>query len=273
MPFLRENPLCYYKRQLYNEQNLVLCPQNLENFFAETIMSETLLKQIEQGFEALKQLTKKEEDELVAEDPNVTLIFTLWQNFECKSQYPFTIPVRHNLYENSTLRVVLITKDPHAEWKEKIRELDYPVEIKTYSVKKFGERFKETYNARQLIKDTRCFLADSRVSHVLNTKLTEEFYKKKKIPILVDLTGEDLAAPIDAALNSSPVILPKGNKFAAPVGKLSWEAANIAENACDVINGIFAKVGKENIATIHIRIPSSLTIPVYTADITSVIKE
>lgn len=236
-------------------------------------MTFDLHKQVELGFQALQQLTKKDEDELVAEDPNVTLIFTLWQNYEYKTQYPFAIPVRHNLYEGSTLRVVLITKDPHQEWKEKIRELDYPVEIKTYSVKKFGERFKETYNARQLIKDTRCFLADSRVAHVLNTKLTKEFYEKKKIPILVDLAGDDLITPITKALDSSPVILPKGNKFAAPVGKLSWEASNIADNACDVINGIFEKVGKENIATIHIRVPSSTTIPIYTADITSVIKE
>ena len=236
-------------------------------------MSFDLHKQTELAFEALQKLTKKDEDELIAEDPNVTLIFTLWENYNSKSQYPITLNIRHELYADSTLKVVLITKDPHDEWKEKIRDLELDIPVKTYSVTKFGERFKQTYDARQLIKDTRCFLADERIAHVLNTKLGKEFYDKKKIPILVTLSGDDLKTPIEQAVKCSPVILPKANKFAAPIGKISWSKEDIADNACDVINGIFEKIGKDKVATIHIRIPSSTTIPIYTADISSILDE
>lgn len=232
-----------------------------------------LHKQVEQGFAVLQTLNKKDEDELVAEDPNVTLIFTLWDAMNATSPYPEIIPVRHSLYEDSTLRTVLITKDPADEWKEKIRDLEMPFQVKTYTVTKFGKRFNQTYDVRNLLKETRILLADSRLGHVLNEKLSQEFYKKKRTPILVDLTGDDLTKPILHALECSPVIYPKGNKFAAPVGKISWEAANIADNACDIINAVFEKIGKDKVATIHIRTPESTTIPVYTADISDVFEE
>ena len=247
--------------------------QSYSNSKINTKMSFDLHKQVEQAFEVLQKLTKKEDDELIAEDPNVTLIFKLWENYNSKNQYPETITLRHELYADSTLRVVIITKDPHDEWKEKIRDIDFDFPVKTYSVKKFGDRFRLTHDARQLLKDSRCILADSRIAHVLNDRLGKEFYDKKRIPILVNLQGEDIKTPIENALKCAPYILPKDTKFAAPIGKMSWSKEDIADNACDVINGVFEKIGKDKVATVHIRTPESMTIPVYAADITSIIEQ
>jgi len=225
------------------------------------------------AFEALQILTKKEEDTLIAEDPTVTLVFTLWEPYESSNPFPSAIAVRHSLYTDSTLPVVAITKDPHADWKGKFKDLPLPFPIKSYSVSKFRKRFAMTYDARQLIKETRFFVADSCLGHVLGSSMAQDFFEKKKMPFLLDFATEDISASLDKLMNSSYIVLPKHNstKFASPIGKISWSQDEIADNAADVINAVFEKIGQDKIATIHIRIPSSTTIPIYNADISSFI--
>lgn len=234
---------------------------------------EGLHDQVLRAFEALQKLEQKDEEELLPEDPTVTVVFQLWEAYHATSPFPITISVRHPLYVDSVFPVRVITKDPQEEWKEKFKEALPPFPIKSYSVSKWRRRFTTAADRRQLIKETRIFVADSRIGHVLGDILGQDFYNKKKAPVMIDLTGDDVVKPIAEVLECTTAVLPKHDKFASAIGRLSWAAEDIADNACDVVEAIFDRIGKDKIAAAYIRTPGSLTLPIYTADISSVLSE
>lgn len=229
--------------------------------------------QVSRAFAALQQLNPKEEDELIPDDPSVTVIFQLWEPFNSNIPYPTLFEIRHPIYTDETLPVRIITKDPHDEWKQKFRDAVPPFPIKTYSISKWRKRFTVAADRRQLMKETRVFCADGRIGHILDDIIGADFYKKKKMPVIVDISGDDIIKPIEHVLECTAVMFPKDQIFSATIGKLSWQTDDIADNACDVINAVLEKIGKEKVAVIYLRTPSSTQIPVYTADISQIITE
>ncbi|OHT16056.1 ribosomal protein L1 [Tritrichomonas foetus] len=242
-------------------------------FKGTTTMSQDLHSQISKAFAVLQTLEKKSEEELIPDDPNVTLRIQLWEPYNGTSAFPVLFPIRHSLFADSTLPVRIITKDPQKEWSEKFKEAFPPFPIKVYSIEKWRKRFTRAADRRQLIKETRIFMADRRVGHVISDILGADFYEKKKTPVLVNLEKEDILEDVKNVFECTMALLPKGYKFAAPIGQLSWSAEDIADNGCDAINGIFEKIGQEKVASISIGTPGSLLIPVYSADISSVINQ
>lgn len=233
-------------------------------------MTEELHNQLSNAFNVLKKLETKSEEELIPDDPNVTLLIQLWEPYNATSPYPVLFPIRHSLFADSTLPVRIITKDPQKEWSEKFKEAFPPFPIKTYSIEKWRKRFTRAADRRQLLKETRIFMADRRVSHVIDDILGADFFEKKRTPVLVNLEKEEILEDVKHVFECTLAILPKGYKFACPIGKLSWEVNDVADNGCDAIDGIFKKIGKEKIASISIETPSNI-IPVYTSDISDII--
>jgi len=235
-------------------------------------MSEGLFDQVARGFAVLQQLERKDEEELIPEDPAVTLVFQLWEAFNGTAPYPITIPVRHPVYADSVLPVCVITKDPHDEWKERFRNAMPPFPIKTYSISKWRKRFTTAASRRQLMKEMRLFVGDGRIGHVLGAILGKDFFATKRSPVMVDLTGDDIVAPIRTIVDScTTAVLPRQGKFAALIGRLSWGAEDIADNACDVITAIFDVIGADKVASAYLQAPGSIMIPVFVADITEVL--
>ncbi|KAH0788704.1 ribosomal protein L1 [Histomonas meleagridis] len=231
-----------------------------------------LYEQIHKGFSALQTLERKDEEELIPEDPNVTLIFQLWEPLNYTSPFPITIEIPHSLHINSLLPVRVITKDPQEEWKEKFKEALPPFPLKVYSITKWKKRFNSAYERRNVIKETSVFVADRRIGYILGDSIGADFFAKKKLPVLVDFPdGEDVLKPIQQVLECTTATLPKGYKFASAVGRLSWNADDVADNSVAVIDAIFEKIGKEKVAAIFLRTPGSTLIPVYTADIKEII--
>lgn len=227
----------------------------------------TLHDQISKAFVVLQQLEKKSEEELIPEDPTVTVIFQLWEAYNATSPFPISLEIRHPLYADSVYPVCVITKDPHDEWKKRINEAMPPFPVKVYSVGKWRKRFTCAADKRQLIKETSIFVADNRIGHILSDVLGKDFFEKKKTPVMVDLSGDDVIAPIQKVVEGTTAVLPKHDKFASAIGKLSWDAEHIADNGCDVIEAIFEKIGKEKIAAIYIRTPGSITVPIYAGSV------
>jgi ribosome biogenesis protein UTP30 len=235
-------------------------------------MSELHL-QLSRGFSVLQCLEQIENEELIPTDPPVSLIFHLWERCESKSPFPVLLDIRHPLHADSVLPVRVITKDPQEEWKAKFREAMPPFAYKTYSVTRWSKKFKTANVRRELIKETRLFVADNRIGHILGKILGADFFVKKKTPVLIDLTGDDVVAPILRVLECTTAVLPKSYLFGVPIGRLSWDKDDIADNGCDAIEGIFQKLGKEKVATVYIRVPGSVTVPVYTDDISRILLE
>jgi hypothetical protein len=61
------------------------------------------------------------------------------------------------------------------------------------------------------------------------------FFQRKKMPVLVERSGNDILATIPDIIECTTAVLPKADKFAVAVGRLSWSAEGIAHNVSDVI--------------------------------------
>jgi ribosome biogenesis protein UTP30 len=229
--------------------------------------------QLSRAVAVLQQLEQKDEEELIPEDPNLTLVFQLWEHYHATSPFPIAIDVRHPLYAESVLPVRVITKDPHEEWKERFKSAMPPFSLKSYSISKWRRRFGTAGERRRLIAETRIFVADSRIGHLLGDCLGADFFQKKRVPVLVDLAGDDIVEPIFAVLGCTTAVLPKADKFAVAVGRVSWSAEEIADNACDVVDAVFEKIGRETVAAIALRAPRSVALPVFTADIAQIVRD
>lgn len=236
-------------------------------------MTENLHSQLSKAFDVLKKLETKSEEELIPDDPNVTLRIQLWEPYNGTSAFPVLFPIRHSLYADSTLPVRIITKDPQKEWSSKFKEAFPPFPVKTYSIEKWRKRFTRAADRRQFLKETNLFMADRRVGHILGDILGADFFEKKRTPVLVNLEKEDILEDVKHVFECTMALLPKGYKFACPIGKLSWQTDEVADNGVDAIDGIFKKLGKEKIASISIGTPGSLIIPVYTSDISDIISK
>ena len=232
-----------------------------------------LHSQVEKAFNVIRQLSQSDEDELVSDDPFVALVFNLWENYGGTTPYPIVLPIAHEIDEGSSLPVCVITKDPHDEWKEKFNQSPLPYKIKSYTISTWRQRFANASERRELMHRFRTFIADQRIAHLLDDCIGQNFYKLKRVPALVDLSGEDIFTPIKEVVEGTTATLPKANKFAVRIGRLSWEPSEIADNAVDVVNAIFQKIGEDKVVTISIRTPSSLILPVYTADITNILAQ
>jgi ribosome biogenesis protein UTP30 len=233
----------------------------------------TLHDQISRAVAIFQQLGRKDEEELIPDDPVFSLIFHLWDRYEATSPFPITIDIRHPIYAESVYPVRVITKDPHEEWKTKFRDALPPFTMKSYSLTKWRKKFTTAAERRQLIKETRLFVADQRIGHLLPKALGADFFQKKRTPVMVDLSGEDVVGPILEVLGCATAVLPKAEKFGVAIGKVSWEVEQLADNACDVIEGVFEKIGKEKVAAVFLRTPGSMSLPVYTADISQISRE
>jgi hypothetical protein len=75
------------------------------------------------------------------------------------------------------------------------------------------------------------------------------------MPVLVEPSENDILAPIPDIIECTTAVLPKADKFAGVVGRLSWSAEGIADNASDVITPLFDRIGLEKVAPLTLRTP------------------
>lgn len=123
------------------------------------------------------------------------------------------------------------------------------------------------------------FLADKSVLELLPGILGKQFFKKKKLPIGVDLgkslkstvaraeqANQKIKMEIEKALSSTSFYLTQGACSAVKIAHDKMEIADIVENIMHVIPHILTKVpyGKiENVQSIHLKTRDSISFPLY----------
>ncbi|OMO93583.1 Ribosomal protein L1 [Corchorus capsularis] len=103
-----------------------------------------------------------------------------------------------------------------------------------------------------------------RIIPLLPRLLGKPFFKKKKIPVAVDLKHRNWKEQIEKGCGSALLFLSSGTCSVVKVGKLWMGKEQIVENVIAAINGIVDIVGS-NIRSFHLKLLDSLAIPVYQA--------
>ena len=110
------------------------------------------------------------------------------------------------------------------------------------------------------------FLADARIIRLLPPFLGKPFYKRKKLPVQVDLTAKDLKKEIDKAV--STVTLPlknTGSCSSVSVGYTTLTTQQVTENTLAVLEKVKACYpgGWSNVRSVHVKSPSCPSLPLY----------
>ena len=172
----------------------------------------------------------------------------------------------------SPLRVCVITKDPHEEWKTKVRSAQIPVITKIMGADKLYKNFKPYEAKRKLCASYDIFLADCRVLGLLPKLLGKKFFDAKKTPVAVDLTAADLRGELVNAINNTYLHLTSGPLLSIKIGTTGQPREQVVANARAVAKQVVERVAAQTgqpatmscIKNIYAKTTGSPSLPVYT---------
>ncbi|KAJ6672105.1 RIBOSOMAL PROTEIN L7AE FAMILY MEMBER [Salix viminalis] len=150
--------------------------------------------------------------------------------------------------------------------KKKIQNDNIPIS-KIIKISKLKTDYRPFEAKRKLCDSYDMFFADKRVVPLLPKMLGKQFFKKKKIPMTVDLKHSNWKEQIDKACGSALLFLRTGTCSVIKVGRVSMSREEISKNVMAAINGIAEIVPRKwgGIRSFHLKLLDSLALPVYQA--------
>ncbi|KAG6747543.1 hypothetical protein POTOM_049948 [Populus tomentosa] len=148
--------------------------------------------------------------------------------------------------------------------KKKIQNDNLPIS-KIIKVSKLKTDYRPFEAKRKLRDSYDMFFADKRVVPLLPKMLGKQFFKKKKIPVTLDLKHHNWKEQIDKACGSALLYLRSGTCSVVKVGRVSMSREEIAKNVMAAINGIADIVPRKwgGVRSFHLKLLDSLALPVY----------
>ncbi|XP_011494469.1 PREDICTED: ribosomal L1 domain-containing protein CG13096 [Ceratosolen solmsi marchali] len=119
---------------------------------------------------------------------------------------------------------------------------------------------------RRLLNSYDYFLVDGRISGHMAHLLGKTFREKRKLPTSIHMDKKDLKTEIDVALKKTSLqIHGNGNCSITKIGNGSMDVDKIADNIIAVIKHLKKNFpgGWENIRSLRIKTPLSISIPIY----------
>ncbi|CAI0474126.1 unnamed protein product [Linum tenue] len=188
---------------------------------------------------------------------------------------PYKVSLPHPLTnpEDGSSELCLIIDDRHKSGitkesaKKKIDNDGIPIS-KIIKLSKLKTDYRPFEAKRKLCDSYDLFLADRRVLPLLPKMLGKEFFRKKKIPVPIDLKHKGWKEQIENACGSALVFVKTGTCSVVKAAKLSMEKDEIVENVMATINGAVEKIVSKKwggVRSIHLKLLDSLALPVYEA--------
>ncbi|GAB4828501.1 hypothetical protein Ancab_039342 [Ancistrocladus abbreviatus] len=182
---------------------------------------------------------------------------------------PYKISLSHPLHSPHESELCLFIDDRHGrltskDAKEKIASEGIPIS-KIIKLSKLKSDYKPFEAKRKLCDSYDMFFADKRVIPLLPKLLGKHFYKKRKIPVPVELGHRNWKEQIERACGSALLFVKTGTCSVVRVGKGSMEVEEIVDNVGAVINGVVDAVPKKwaNVRLFHLKFSESLALPIY----------
>ena len=218
--------------------------------------------------------SKTQKPQLLNQDQDqfIYLILTLKKIPPKGRTNPHKIPLPHPLHAPPNSELCLIVDDrPNSNLnsqaaKTKVKSENIPVS-KVLSLSKLKSNFRPFEAKRKLCDSYDFFLADKRIVPLLPKLLGKHFFKKRRIPVAVDLGHKNWKEQIERACGSALLYLRTGTCSVVRVGRLSMEKEEIVENVVAAIDGIVELLPKKlaGVRSLHLKLLESLALPVYQA--------
>ncbi|ORY10032.1 ribosomal protein L1p/L10e family-domain-containing protein [Clohesyomyces aquaticus] len=235
-----------------------------------------------------KNLLAADNDEAEEEDAPVFLNLTTKTHVKDENRLkPNKISLPHAI-QPKELRICLITSSPQREFKDLVEHESFPEDLRAkigrvMEVDKLRRKIKSYEQKRALLAEYDLFLADERIVTILPKALGKVFYssktkrpmpvcltrQKKETKTRVTATPEELARSIEGALKSTPLNLSSSVNTTIKIGTMSMTAEQISQNVDAVVAALTTKFipkGWRNIRALHIKGPTTMSLPIWLAD-------
>ncbi|XP_015951217.1 uncharacterized protein LOC107476014 [Arachis duranensis] len=184
---------------------------------------------------------------------------------------PYKVPLPHSLLSPFNETCLIIddrskSKLTKQEAQKKIKADNVSVS-KVLRLSKLASDYRPFEAKRKLCDSYDLFFADKRVVPLMPRLLGKKFFKKKKVPVQVDLTKKNWKEQVDKACSSALLFLGTGTCCVVKVAKVSMESEQIVENMMAAIEGVVEVVPKKwaNVRSLHVKLYESLALPVFQA--------
>ena len=243
-----------------------------ERDISSYVTEETVSKAVTALVKWHSQQQRKQSELLDDDDQMIHVVIGLKGTLNTVRTNGYRIPIPHSLYPlDGGKEVCLIVKDDSSEEGKRLKEAvkkDSSCGItKVLSVSKLRTKYKAFEARRQLLGSFDLFLTDDRIVTRLPQVLGAKFFKKKKHPIPVKLTGKSWKEGIRAACDATYLYVSGGPCMVVRTARFSQSEREVCDNVMAVVAGAVEKVPKKwkSISSLHIKTTDSLPLPIYVA--------
>lgn len=186
-----------------------------------------------------------------------------------KNPSPIRLPLPHPIYDSQNAEVCLFVKDHkgegHKAAKLRVKQQKVAGVAKVIGVSKLKGKYEPFEAKRQLCNSYDLFVADDRVVPSLPKLIGKSFFKKKKVPIPVNLQTKDWSSQIQKALGGTYFHRNGGNCLSVRVAKNSMSSEDCTDNIVAVVEGAVEHISKKwsNVQALHLKSVNSVALPVY----------
>ncbi|XP_068643237.1 uncharacterized protein [Aristolochia californica] len=221
----------------------------------------------------IKAQAKHQKAQLLEHDEFIYLVLSLKKIPANSRTNPSKIPLPHPLHPlDGSKEICLIINDSRRgpnpltseDAKKKIQAESIPVS-KVIKLSKLKTDYRPFEAKRKLCGSYDIFFADRTVLSHLPRLVGKHFFKKKKIPIPIDLSHKNWKAQIEQACSSALLYLRTGSCCILKVGRVFQGRDQLMENIAAAIEGA-AKIvpkGWANIRSLHLKSLESVALPLY----------
>lgn len=213
--------------------------------------------------------SKDQAPQLLPDDEFVYLNVTLKKIPPKARVNPFRIALPHALHDQASECCLIIDDRSNSNLTSKdakkiIKSQDISIS-KVLKLSKLKTDYKPFEAKRKLCDSYDVFLVDKRIVHFLPKLLGKHFFKKRKLPLPVDLTKKNWKEQIERACGSGLFFLRTGTCSVMKVGKRAMESGEIVDNVVEAINGVVEYVPKKwgGVRSLHLRLSGSVALPLY----------
>jgi ribosomal protein L1 len=253
----------FYKR--VNKQLIEKAIQELKNFEDRRI--EGNLPDVPEDDKKKKKKKKKKQTKLLFSPSYEVIMLVNIQEPTYVNIPPFTIPLKHHIYDAEEVNICVITRDAQKDtFKQLIAEEPYAPNTKVLTIRKLMTQYKAFEKKELLRKSYDLFYVEKEINSMMPSLLGKSFYRKiKKGPQPV--TAENLKQYIEKDITGTKTHLQQaGDQYIIRVGKLDDSIEHIAENVVCILKEIPKHVpngGSLNIAKILLKTFASPSLPIY----------
>ncbi|KNA24314.1 hypothetical protein SOVF_016710 [Spinacia oleracea] len=209
--------------------------------------------------------TDSQKSQLLPSDEFLYLVLTLNKIPPKNRTNAHKIALPNAIYTPETAEFCLFVHDSVSKTaKQKVEEGGVPVS-KVIKLSKLKKDYKAFEQKRKLCDSFDMFFADKRIIPLLPNAIGKQFYRKKKIPVPIELGRGNWKEQIERVCSSAMLYLSTGTCSVIKVAKGSMGRDEIVANVAAAVSGVAEVVPKKwgNVRAFHLKFSESLALPVY----------